>query len=291
MAGEERVQVLLLVDAAAAPVERNTLCLACTRLLLCSAGFPYSPGQRLQWNHQLYRSDGEIKSQPKINHFKDVTSDNLNTLFTELERCVEPMNRPLTSPATLLYNAMATSVQDHPWDAPDITSPLRRPSAWQRSRRKPSQNTHPPNNHIFIVSQCPTTETELSAFCGHVESGCVQETLLPRPLLGQLRGRGISLSWVGTGPIHVSEAGCACVHYYSPCRPHLLYPLLMRSWPARGVRLFPWKRSSIHPCSQHRLILRPLSEVKGQPHHKACAGLLLMVSGWHGNHSVHTHTP
>ena len=158
-----RVQVLLLIDCSA-PVPHSALCLACTRLLLYLARFPSPGGDRFQWNYQLYSTEGEIKTQPKANHFKEVTSNILNVFFTELEeKCTKPMTkRTLTSvtPVQLLYNAMATGIQDHPWDAPDITSPLKRPRRIKRPHYK--HNTHP---HRFVLTQCILSHVLFTHLC------------------------------------------------------------------------------------------------------------------------------
>ncbi len=205
---EDKTQALFLVDCASQD-HTKAICLSCTRALLYLTKFPHqqTANKRLQWNFKLFSSRWQLplRLHSKTTHFQDLSSDNLDVFFNELDKCIDSTKHAQpscsTPPVQLLYNALAASVQDFPWDAPDIASPvLSHRHIGKGRRRKPLPKQSPQKkNFIFIVSACPLSVEELSVFSGGVTEGlggCVRGRLLPTPLLSQLEGRGITLHWI-----------------------------------------------------------------------------------------------
>ena len=216
-----KIQALFLVDCASSrqdtasrDVHWRNACLPCVRTLLYLTKFPNREHiKTVQWNCKLYSSQTQVLSQLRASstYFQNVTSDNLETFFTDLRKCINQFTaQPLTSipPAQLLYNALAASVQDYPWDAPEIVSPVRPVSSRSRPHRR-TQSANLPlqrNNFIFICATCPESERELGDFCGVSEISPLKETvrnrLFPAPLLAKLEEKGISVHW-----IHLTSSG------------------------------------------------------------------------------------
>ncbi len=268
---DDKTQALFLVDCASQEHTKAT-CLSCTRALLYLTNFPQQQTtnkKRLQWNFKLFSTRWQLplRLHSKTTHFQDLSSDNLDVFFTELDKCNDSSGhaQPLcsTPPVQLLYKALAASVQDYPWDAPDIASPV---LSWQhtgRRRKLSPKRGRQKKNFIFIVSPCPQSVEELSVFSGvgvtEDLGECVRGQLLPTPLLSQLEGRGITLHWIHhntplsdmVGLILLCLCVCVCVcvcvppTHYSPlcvCRSRPLSSLSY--WPSLVGLSFPWQHSS-----------------------------------------------
>lgn len=230
-----RKQVLFLVDLGflgqlkpqqLRKQHARAICLSCCRILLHLSDFPAKDKLgRVNWGYQFLHSDVRgIPLRSKVHRFQDVRSELLESFYKELEECTGEEVPPgeagsvpppaIRAAANLIYNGLASAVQDCLWEAPELTSPVRpRMSSklkgrHQRGRSKIgevseemiSSSSH--NNLIFLFSWLPKNQTEMEVFC-HQE-GAQQEgmevrlrgQLLPAPLITQLINKNIALHWV-----------------------------------------------------------------------------------------------
>jgi len=171
---------------------------------------------RVQWNYKFFNSQRHEKSvRTKTAQFYENRSELLQKFFEELQSSFKvAQNGPSSSsgwpqaqpPVKLVYSALAASVQDFTWDAPEIMSPIRHFSPQSRKkvnkRRKGGVIGHATQNVIFVCSTCPQSEEEVGQFLygSHKGSGVSMEILrselLPPAVLLQLEGKGIAVHWV-----------------------------------------------------------------------------------------------
>lgn len=223
----QKTQAVFLVDTCSPPAENlsrycRSLCLVCTRILLFLSQFPNKEHQgRVQWNYKFFNSrKPETSVRTQTAQFYENRSELLQKFFGQLQSGLEHTQNQSSSlnlswpqpPVKLVYSALAAAVQDFTWDAPEITSPIRRPSALskraKRGRKSGVNDNHTTKNVIFICSMCPRSKDELCNFlCGSRKQsddsmGMLRSELLPPALLLQLEERGITVHWVDTQ--------CAC---------------------------------------------------------------------------------
>ena len=196
-----RTRVVFLLDASCKIVENswelNSLSLACVRVLLCLAEFPIQKNE-VTWNYTFFNCTAPIK---KVRHFFELRSELLENLIKDI-KCTSLGSAALGGkhkPTNVLYRALASAVQDFVWDAPELNSPRKHPTA-QESR-----------NFIFILSGCPHSLSNLHQFCGithnmHLQSykEVLQNELIPSDLLLHLQAKAISVFWIDTTCLHNS---------------------------------------------------------------------------------------
>lgn len=222
-----RKQVLFLVDAGflgrmetqeLRKQHSRAVCLACCRILLHLSGFPsMDTVGRVKWSYELLRSEApDISAQSRVRRFQDVRSELLEDFYKDLEEriCGEEgleagfVGGPAPSIQTnVIYNGLASVVQDCLWEAPELTSPVR-PRGASKSRRGRQRRsniggeTSSCGNLIFLISWLPRNQTEVDLFCGQqgTQLGTVKEKMrgdmLPGPLISQLIKKDIALQWV-----------------------------------------------------------------------------------------------
>ena len=173
-------RVVFIIDVAMGrrldTCERKTLgraiTLTSTRTLLFLSKFPHQRYKDvLKWNYTFYDSQQtdwslRIRSgnflELSSNQIESYSRDVCSRLDSSAAKCVKA-----TQPsATLLYNAIGTAVQDYPWDAPFITSPIRPRKSSQRISRRQSSAENEQCNILFVFNYCPTTTNDLQTFCG-----------------------------------------------------------------------------------------------------------------------------
>ena len=270
----QKTQAVFLVDtnpslSANVHWSFRSLCLVCTRILLFLSQFPNKEHLgRVQWNYKFFNSQRHEKSvRTKTAQFYENRSELLQKFFEELQSSLEVAQNGTSSssswpqaqpPVKLVYSALAASVQDFTWDAPEIMSPIRHFSPQSRKkvnkRRKGGVIGHTTQNVIFICSTCPQSEEEVSQFLygSHKGSGVSMEILrselLPPAVLLQLEGKGIAVHWVDmhrslgqvpslliwcTISVGLSHTNCLCVlSPFSPSdrsweRGYIVLPLLL----------------------------------------------------------------
>lgn len=231
MATPEKVQVVFLVNTEApngssADQHCKTLCLACTRILMTR--FPIKEhSQGLQWNYKFFSTETPLRGVVSTAEFFDVRSELLTHFFDELQLHLGDDNsdgpsrsvvlRRQSSWAQSVYSALAASVQDFIWDAPEIKSPIRPRQQQQqqqqergrrgktKSRLSANPPPSPPRNIIFLFIDGPdsssNTTSGSSGSSGTGDVGgdaptAVVNQMLPKPLLSQLFLKGISVCWV-----------------------------------------------------------------------------------------------
>ena len=200
-----QTRVVLLIDASYKGVENsgelNSLCLACTRVLLCLAEFPNKKNE-VTWNYTFLNCIEPIK---KAGRFFELRSEFLENLIKDIKytklRTQSAARGGQYKPANVVYRALAAVVQDFVWDAPELFSPARYPGALG------------PRNMIFIFSACPHNPDDLHQFCygtprsNHQQSSykeVLQNELIPNDLLMHLRAKSISVFWIDT--MHLSNS-------------------------------------------------------------------------------------
>ncbi len=241
----EKFQVVFLLDTCTDSTGQRplpylrALCLVCVRILLFLSQFPIKEHLgRVVWNYKLFNSHKPEKSvRARTSQFFECRSELLEKLFQEVQMTLEDGNKDKgcmmssNKPVKQVYNALASTVQDFIWDAPEITSPVRPVSTKSSigvSKRKPAschgrlkqQDGAAARNLIFVCSPCPQTKEEVREFCcrpraeavGSSRDHCLDVLLagelLPPALLSQLGSKGIVVHWVDTGDCHGNKHSC-----------------------------------------------------------------------------------
>jgi hypothetical protein len=201
----EKLQVVFLVDTRAASSgstlvqQDRAQCLACTRILVSNEAL--SP----QWNYKLFRSDSLSSIPVNTIDFLEVRSELLEQFFNQLS--VQKQKKKLltqhTSWGRCVYNALATAVQDFTWDAPEIKSPVRPRTRYQGARKRgttiAAPDSSPSRNIIFLFSEGPNYRTPDPSAGEDTDPTVLVNQVLPKPLLSQLRLKGIRIHWVLCG--------------------------------------------------------------------------------------------
>ena len=204
----------------------RSLCLACTRILLFLSQFPNKEHlSRLKWNYKLFSSGNSINSiQMKTSQFYETRSEVLEKFFNDLSvsmkgECNTNVNLPEQEKqdwARSLYNALALTVQDFTWDAPEIATPVRHRTQRRKtmSRKKSYKNytlngtiPAPYKNMIFLFTGHSGYESDLRVSAERKRStegtssniSLLIGRILPRALLTHLHDKHVSVNWVYTG--------------------------------------------------------------------------------------------
>lgn len=226
----DKIQVVFVADTAlpqSGGISQTqycrSLCLATLRILLYLSQFPIREHlKRVLWNFKLFSSK-HLQRSTKSWQFNENRSELIEKFFQKLHEALFPVDSPRHSksrtvgsqkPVKLVYNALATVVQDFVWDAPEIMSPIRPRKRGRAVRSQAAASNTKPDvkdcdkNIVIILSSCPTSETDLRRFCyGSEVNRCtismatVREQLLPPALLTQLSTKGIAVHWVHTGAL------------------------------------------------------------------------------------------
>lgn len=180
LTNKESTRVVFLIDVAMGRMldtcERKTLgraiTLTSTRTLLSLSRFPHLRYKdTLKWNYTFYDSqqtDWSLRIRSR--NFLELSTYQLESysrdVFTRLDSSTVKSVKTTQPEANLLYNAMGAAIQDYPWDAPFIISPVRPSRSSQRSSKRLSNVEKEQSNILFIFNYCPTSEMDLRAFCG-----------------------------------------------------------------------------------------------------------------------------
>ena len=186
-------RVVFLIDVAMGRMldtcERKTLgraiTLTSTRTLLFLSKFPHSRYKdMLKWNYTFYDSQQiDWSLRIRSGNFLELSTYQLECyscdVFTRLDSCAIKSVNATQPRANLLYNAIGTAIQDYPWDAPFIISPVRPNRASQRGPRRLSSAETEQSNVLFIFTYCPTCKKDLQTFCDlkHTEGDITMETI------------------------------------------------------------------------------------------------------------------
>ena len=187
---KESTRVVFLIDVAMGRMldtcERKTLgraiTLTSTRTLLFLSKFPNLRYKDIvKWNYTFYDSQ-QIDWSLRIRNgnFLELSTYQLESysrdVFTRLDSSTVKSVKATQPEANLLYNAIGTVIQDYPWDAPFIISPVRPSRSSQRSSRRLSHVEKEQSNVLFIFNYCPT---DLQTFCGlkHTETDITMDTI------------------------------------------------------------------------------------------------------------------
>lgn len=190
---KESTRVVFLIDVAMGRVldtcDRKILgraiTLTSTRTLLSLSKFPQLRYKdTLKWNYTFYDSQQTDWSlRIRSGNFLELSTHQLESyscdVFTQLDSSAVKSVKTTQPGVNLLYNAIGAAIQDYPWDAPFIISPVRPSRSSQRSSRRLSNVEKEQSNILFIFNYCPTSETDLQAFCGlkHSEPDISMDTI------------------------------------------------------------------------------------------------------------------
>ena len=204
-----KIQVVFLVETPSKKflMQQRAICLACSRILLLLGKFPNREHpHHLQWSYRLFSPAAPIKSSLlRTAQFYELHSDPLMKFFEDLSESskeeVSGGSRP-TSWRQCVYNALAATVQDFIWDAPDIRTPVRRQKRrrlQQRGKtpREPSDESSC-RNFIFLFSKdfSGGGGEEAEPRTGKSSPVGFAKRVLPKPLLSQLNQKSITVNWV-----------------------------------------------------------------------------------------------
>ena len=219
----------------------RSLCLVCARILLFLSRFPNKEHLGwLKWNFKIFNSQQPERSiRARSAQFNECRSELIQKFFHELQESLEvaqdneqvvPSASTSPKPVRLVYSALASTVQDFVWDAPEIVSPARpilksnkRKGVGQRGQRQSSNENRSTRNIIFVCSPCPKSEQEVTEFClgpslgqpigDHISPEMLQNELLPPALLSQLGSKAIAVHWLDTKGYDSFPRVCAYVNF------------------------------------------------------------------------------
>ena len=205
------VQVAFMLDTRSSKsnvVSRHrSLCLACTRVLLCLCGFPNRAHLKcLKWKYLFFNECGPGKV--KIPHFLELKLSCIENMFNEL--CSELQANSVEShleqmTVSVLCSTLIDVVQGSVWDSPDVFSPQktvgkigrREGGKWQ-SRALETE----PLNVIFVCSHWPGQTDQLTG------------SLFPPDLSTCLLKQKIRVFWLYEGdPSPSNKVSYRHVHY------------------------------------------------------------------------------
>jgi len=189
----ESARVVFLIDVAMGRLldscERKTLgraiTLTSTRTLLFLSNFPHSRyKEKLKWNYTFYDSQQiDWSLRTRSGNFLELSSYEMESysrdVFTRLDTSAIKCVKAAQPPANLLYNALGTAIQDYPWDAPFIVSPVRPTKSSQKNSRRLSNIKKEQFNKLFVFNYCPTSKKDLQTFCSlkHTETDINKDTI------------------------------------------------------------------------------------------------------------------
>lgn len=189
----KKIKVVFLVELPKGTSRQcRAICLACTRILMCLSKFPKKEHQnQLQWGYKLFSPEAPMApSLITTAQFYELHSENLMKLYEDLSKSREEGPSSMKKGwERCVYNALAATVQEFIWDAPEIRTPIRSKSRQRRiklSGKNSQLDDSLSKNLIFLFSGL-SDEVSKSA-----------SLVLPRPLMIQLCQKGISLNWVYT---------------------------------------------------------------------------------------------
>ena len=173
-------------------------CLACTQVLLSWFPNKEHPNQ-IQWNCKFFSSATPTSSlRVNTSQFQEPRSELIEKFFdelwTHLKACPSEEEENVDW-ARCVYGALAATVQDFIWDAPEIKSPVR-PSK-RRKSKDPSCDSSLSRNVIFLFSEGPRNESGYSS--PQDTYTALVNQVLPKPLLTHLQSKNIQVCWVYTG--------------------------------------------------------------------------------------------
>ena len=206
-------QVLFLIDSACENVKKeslhvNSLYLACCRILYHCAGFIRAKNgvDKVRWNYELFNSRiGGVVLKKKASSFKEFRTETLERFHTDLESHFSDSTPPPLSSDNemtslkIIYNKLASVVQDYQWDMPLLMSPL--PQKTSRLKRRKNRKdgisscTQPVRNLIFLISEklCNVEKIRSLEMSSRNLRDYIEGCLFPPPLTSQLHLKRITV--------------------------------------------------------------------------------------------------
>ena len=194
----ESTRVVFLIDVAMGrtldTLKRKTLgsavTLTSTRTLLHLSKFPHVKYKNIvKWNYTFYDSQqNDWSLRIRSGSFLELSSHQLKCysrdVFTRLDSSAMTSVKATQPSANLLYNAIGAAVQDYPWDAPFIISPIKPSRLSQKGSRRLSNVEKGQSNTLFVFSCCPTSKKDLQTFCGlkHTAAEANMDTIIKSKL-------------------------------------------------------------------------------------------------------------
>ena len=174
-----------MVDSCKRKTLGRAITLTSIRTLLFLSKFPHSRYKDiLKWNYTFYDSqqaDWFLRS--KSGNFLELSSCQLESyshdIFSRLDSSTIKCVKATQPSVSLLYNAIGAAVQDYPWDAPFVVSPVRPSKSSKKNSRRCSIVEKEQSNILFVFNYCPTSKEDLQTFCNvkHTNTEITMDTI------------------------------------------------------------------------------------------------------------------
>ncbi len=186
-------------------ITTDMLCMACSRLLFLYTGFNTNKAgilEQLVWSWEFFNSTDtrvSFRKNTTCYLFKDLRSETLDKLRhdlnTTIKHNVHNHSEKGVVSLKVMYNVLASVLQDYLWDTPTIMSPFVRKIP---KRGKSSDVTIKDKvvNNIFIISKSfydITSNYEMGGVNGRSLGQCFKEELFPDAVCSQLQNKNIKL--------------------------------------------------------------------------------------------------
>ena len=159
-----RIAFLFDTTSAASDVELRlqSLCLACTRVLLSFSVFPNTTRMKYcKWNYFFF-NDHQL-TVAKIPRFLEVNATLIDSMFRELRWALQSNAKVKQMSLSVLSSTLSDVLQGSTWDSPDILSPPKVAKKVGMEGWKWGKSVHENEllNLIFVCSPWPGPAAEL----------------------------------------------------------------------------------------------------------------------------------
>ena len=194
---DEIYQVLFLIDGSSTPYASNTNKESLIeRCILNILTYIHDNSLKLQWAYKFYNGKGK-----NYNYFKDFDENS----FSEFQNRSKAQYKPILPNSSLwlktLQNAFLECISSYPWDEPDVLSSPVKSSHYHN--KKSSAN----NKHIFIISDCPQTDQDISERfkCINITHSKISKQLFSSSLIQKYKQEKVIMHWIDSSEVIFSD--------------------------------------------------------------------------------------